>query len=379
MIRYTMELTPLGALHIGTGNVLSPLEYTIKEDQFVRFSLERLVSSLSEQKRKELLQRIDGNNLKDVIVFVQENITEESILYRYRADKDFIHKFNSKLADPENQLLVYEMYKDPLTFEPIIPGSSIKGALRTAIVNTFAESQRSRWENYFLEEKDALKNIEKKVLGYKDAKEDPFRYIRVSDCRVGEKQCVRVGDVVNYNPSDESDPFRSMQIIGEYITGLLYEKTMSYRFYIEEDDQLARAKKRDRNKETGEIERFPQFRKVFSLHNELKNIHDFYKRRFEKEYEKFYVEAEDKNVNGMGVRLQKEINNMQEGCFLIRLGRYSHIESMTLDLREFVEKNKYGEEEYNENPPNGKTRMLTKAHHFAFGWAKLRIVDIKKV
>ncbi|NPV37749.1 hypothetical protein BREVNS_1742 [Brevinematales bacterium NS] len=361
MIRYTMEFTPLGALHIGTGNVLSPLEYTVKEGQFIRFSLEKLVSSLSEQKRKILLQKIDKNDLTEIILFIQENIMDDCILYQYRADKDFVQKFQSKIADPVNQLLVYEMYKDPLTFEPVIPGSSIKGALRTAIVNTFAERQRSRFEEYLRRGRDFYKSLEKEILGYQDdIRNDPFRCIRVSDCRIEKRESVEIGEIVNYKPSRKNS-FASIQLIGEYICGYLLGYTHSYKFIIEENNDLF-------DKDV--------FATSFSLSEMLKDIDYFYKRRFSNESKKFYKDSLNSDIKKMRNDFLNYLSQIkpEQNEFLIRLGRYSHVESMTLDLRlSLVGK------PHPKAARDGTSRMLSLSSCFPFGWAKLRVVDIKKV
>lgn len=75
---------------------------------------------------------------------------------------------------------------------PVIPGSSLKGSIRTAILNAALD------ETYM---RDKLprddRRLQQELLDYKDAKQDPFHAVQIGDCKFLAKGTQLVGLVKN--------------------------------------------------------------------------------------------------------------------------------------------------------------------------------------
>ncbi|HAA83649.1 MULTISPECIES: type III-A CRISPR-associated RAMP protein Csm5 [Thermodesulfobacterium] len=114
-------------------------------------------------------------------------------LLKLNRDKDILQNFN-RLAIPRT-------YYNPLTEEPIIPGSSLKGSIRTAYLEALYKQQLKngkvkmeieevikKIQNINLSTKrkeisQIAQELEKKLLNYKDVKEDCFKLLKCSDLR----------------------------------------------------------------------------------------------------------------------------------------------------------------------------------------------------
>jgi hypothetical protein len=79
-------ITPLTALHIGTGSELTPFDYCIKMGEdgpvLLRFSLERIIENMSSVERTKLIAEIDKNDFgslqKYISSFVKSPVVEYS-------------------------------------------------------------------------------------------------------------------------------------------------------------------------------------------------------------------------------------------------------------------------------------------------------------
>lgn len=137
---YECTLTPLTPIHIGSGNELTPYNYVIKNDKFYRISLERVIPQLSDKEREELVRILETNSFVKIRSFIQKVYKPEyGYYYSCSVDEDVIIKYESKIAgseksNEENKLSVEEFIGNHIG--KYIPGSSIKGAIRSAYLGS---------------------------------------------------------------------------------------------------------------------------------------------------------------------------------------------------------------------------------------------------
>lgn len=135
---YKVNAEILTPVHIGDGTELEPLEYVIRE-KFYKVNLEEWLSTLSGGKAEEF-KRLTGKEYaqKSILTslrrFVKENIdidkyTEWSVDVSETVKRRYEERFNA----PENQLPVSPFIRT--ANKPFLPGSSIKGAIRTAYLS----------------------------------------------------------------------------------------------------------------------------------------------------------------------------------------------------------------------------------------------------
>ena len=142
MKRYQMNLKILSPVHIGSGETLDPLEYAIEEGLFYRLDLTRFVNRLAGNLKREFLAAADEMNPIQMRKFIVDNFDPRMDALSYAAAAEpFVEAYRRNLQNPHNQLVVNVMTRTGIDYRMYIPGSSIKGAIRTAVVSTLAKQK----------------------------------------------------------------------------------------------------------------------------------------------------------------------------------------------------------------------------------------------
>ncbi len=325
--------------------------------------MEKIFSSLSQQEKEDFLSFIDKSYIKEIAKKLHNYVNDNNILYKVPVTKSFENKFNKKLEDPENQLIVYETYRSLNDYFPVIPGSSIKGAIRTAILSAYGEEIDNKNLYYYdhRRRETLLKNdFENIKLNFSNAKNDPFRAIRITDFRIEGKNSQRVGDVVNYKPNRKrGNDISQMQNIKEYIIGSCLDGDAKGEFELTIDDFLQEIN----------INGF-RIDLRFNIEDIFEKCDKFYKNHLTEESKKFYKESIFQNIKNMRDKLLEEaekIDTSQKEC-LIRVGKHSHVENVTIDKHRAPE---------TKRNIWGTSRFLIEEEYFPLGFAKLKFEEIK--
>ena len=169
-------LTTLTPVHIGSGEELkSKIEYLYDGQK---------IAVIDE---KKVLEIIGKENIDHWVSIIQNNESESLLDYLYSCKNDFtiadVAKRIIEIPDEEDKsrhLSLKEQLHNGKSL-PMIPGSSIKGAIRTALLtrliieqnnihSTDLKNKKGKWTSQI---------IEKKLLG--DTRSDPLRFLRISD------------------------------------------------------------------------------------------------------------------------------------------------------------------------------------------------------
>jgi len=347
MSKYQIKAEPLTAIHIGTGKTLSPLEYYIKENgnntyELKRFKLEKIISTLPEKKRKTFNSLLDENDILKIRKFINNNISEECVVYHSPVSKSVYFAYRDKLNDMNNQLLIEEIYRDQRSFSPIIPGSSIKGAIRTAILSRLGESFQQLNGKF----------AEKDILGFKNAKDDPFRALQVSDCIISGDNKEYISDFVNFKENrNNSMDFASMQMFNEQIRGKLLKGDAIGSFEIILNEGLFSI--------STPLNSWDPIKSSFSIADIMFACNYFYSRQLENEYNKFYRNSKYAELKDHVDLIIEEFNSLKNNECIIRLGRFSQVESITIEKH----RKPWNEKGY------GQTRTLSE-EKYSMGWLK---------
>lgn len=172
-----MKLETLTSLHIGSGDMLQ------KDSDFVFGKYAKEQSVVYVINPRKVLALIGEENVDAWTVAIENGRSTEDIVKLYAPKATItdysLHTIDMKMSRPAQQ--IKEFIRDGFD-RPYIPGSSIKGAIRTAVLSSIAQA---------MNETDFLKNVknkgyitpntlEAKVFG-KNPNNDVFRYVRVSD------------------------------------------------------------------------------------------------------------------------------------------------------------------------------------------------------
>lgn len=342
MKTFKLQCEILSPLHIGTGKEIEPLDYIIAGERLYRLSFERFVTDMAEAERKAFEGILDKGNLLEIRKYVEERFNKESdTLYSVEVSPQIKNLYSAKKGDIQNQLLIHPFIRTEGDCVPIVPGSSIKGAVRTAVISKLATDSGLPKPKDFREED----TFEATVLGYKDGKDDPFRGVKTRDIAL-ENGAMIVRDVKNAARRNGKLQTNDMQIICEVSHSVISGKGIVFGAELSFDESLFST-------------RF--LSKTLNINLIKESCLHFYREKMEKEHEKFYKNSEVEKYSSqlLGTSLDKN-------SFLLRVGRFSGVESVTLDNYR------------NPKPPGNKTvwgrsRNLAEGK-YPMGWVKATIV-----
>lgn len=332
----------LSPIHIGSGDEIDPLKYVIKGKNLFKISFERFLAGINDAERLKLEELIDSGDLLLLREYVSEHIdAQRQSLYSVAVNPHVIKIYLTKKGDIQNQLLISPFIRTEGETKPLVPGSSIKGAIRTAVISELAKKKDLPAPKNTKEEYE----FESKVLGYKDAKNDPFRGVKIRD-KCLENDATIIREIQNVSKTNgKTLKANNIQMICEVTHSDITGKFVGYQTEIIFDEEL--------------------FSTAFlgtRLNREqiVKSCNEFYRNKMEEEHQKFY-----ENSEAEGVSRQLLDTSFDKNSFLLRIGRFSGVESVTLDRYR------------NPKPPGkkkswGNTRNLAEGM-YPMGWMKLTI------
>ena len=148
--KYNVTLFPLTDIHIGSGKDIEAYEYTIKNGYMYRIDISEIMDNMGNFEQENFYKILKRNNILDIRSWIYNNYKEEwGYVYKEKVSSEFENyykkKINGAVDENENsELSIFEFigYDD----KKYIPGSSIKGALRTAFVISYFLENEIKYE-----------------------------------------------------------------------------------------------------------------------------------------------------------------------------------------------------------------------------------------
>ncbi|MCB1193373.1 MAG: type III-A CRISPR-associated RAMP protein Csm5 [Leptospiraceae bacterium] len=342
-------LTPV---HVGSGETIEPHEYFIKDGYLHKLNMNRFLAELSQDKKEEFVDFIDRVELTKLRTFPKDNATDLSIDGKIKVSQSVQREYNNKVKEIKNRLEINLFPVNGISKTPYLPGSSLKGAFRTAIIDCFTQ----KLPQNRIRITENVNWFEANLLEYdKDIRRDPFRILKIPDIplEIGETEII---ECYNYKfNKKESNAFdQRMEVTTSRFSNIGKSKVYEFEFLFNENLlEKTISIKRDRKI----VEKEDLFKKTFTLEElgSYANHHYFQVLRWE--MKKFFSE-DKKSPELEGLRnLQVDSNQ-----FLIRIGRFGHVESKTVDKYRNPRSNKGW----------GKTRTLAE-NKYPLGWAMVTI------
>ncbi len=210
-----LAITPLSPVHIGTGEDYEPTNYVMEDEILFAFTSEALSDWLLPSQRQELLNLVmhPARRPEELIQKVQGFFYHHRKLFAAISTRQVpvspgvFKLYQSRVGQTANresggrgvinQLAIERTFFNPFDQQPVIPGSSIKGAIRTALLDDVnggkALTQRERT---FLQDKrpseraKANEALQERLFKYRREVEgtskkllqcDPMRLVQVAD------------------------------------------------------------------------------------------------------------------------------------------------------------------------------------------------------
>ena len=210
--KYNVKLIPLTDIYIGSGKDIEAYEYTVKDKYMYRIDMSEVFDKMNDSKKENFYKILQENNFFNIRSWIYNNYKEEwGYIYKEKVSSDFEKYYKEKLDDKSqenSQLSISEFigYNN----KKYIPGSSIKGALRTAFIySDFLENEKK----YQIKSSYEIKNG-KRVYNRKEI--DKEAKIMESEVLLAEKEdrygnkIDKKGEKLGLEP--KKDPFKTVKI-----------------------------------------------------------------------------------------------------------------------------------------------------------------------
>jgi len=194
--KYTARAKTLLPIHVGggAGQAIDPLEYVVTPDGwFYRIDLDAMINTDRVFAEEFIKLRERSRGLIELRELIRKAFKPESCIqwtHRAKASVPFANYYRERFSDSNNQLVVQCM--PAAGKNAYIPGSSIKGALRTAILDKLARDKnyQSVLEKTSLENKPPVSGkVESFLLTgsfFMKPDTDPLKNIKISDAIIPE-------------------------------------------------------------------------------------------------------------------------------------------------------------------------------------------------
>ncbi|AMX03651.1 RAMP superfamily CRISPR-associated protein [Microbulbifer thermotolerans] len=183
---HQLVFSTLGPLHIGCGADYEPTNYVMDGETLFGFDIEDLGAVLTDSERSRLSNiaswRDPQLQLQAFIYGLRERLLARAshmVSVASQVAKKY-HNGIGKVAQVEpdknvlNQFHLQRTSFNPHSQEPLLPGSSVKGAIRTAVLNGFNGGQRRK----ILKRESS--RLERELLGG-GFQSDPMRMVKIGD------------------------------------------------------------------------------------------------------------------------------------------------------------------------------------------------------
>jgi CRISPR-associated protein Csm5 len=351
---YRMLITPLSPIHIGTGESYEPTNYVIEDGVLHEFDTGSVVDALTVADRKALLDIANRRPDTEVIKAIQryfhdrrEQLVPWAVnripvlpgvanLYASRIGQAANREANG--AQVVNRMEIDRTSYNPVTRLPVLFGSSLKGAIRTALLDKINDRKPAR-------EKNGLHEFQGRVFKYLNDREkpvlelDPMRLVQLSDAGwQGEPglPAAQVHLAVNRKKAEVKDrqgnvrksqaESKELYQILECVPGWRC-RAFSGQINLQSVDGIA-----DQNKKGQR--RLPVEDLRFDVAQVARACNDFYKPILKSENRLMRERGYLDDAWGKSIEQLLEANDerMQRGdVFLLRVGRHSGAESVTLN------------------------------------------------
>lgn len=379
--KYNVKLLPLTDIHIGSGKDIEAYEYTVKAGYMYRIDMSEAFDKMNVSEKENFYKILKKNNLFNIRSWIYNNYKEEwGYIYKEKISSEFEKYYKKKIDDrsqANSQLSISEFigYDN----KRYIPGSSIKGALRTAFIHSdFLENEKKyqikssyeikngkrvynrkeidkeakvmESEVLLAEKEDRYGNkIDKKreKLGL-EPKKDPFKIVKVSDTEEIDSKKFEVVRLKIKEGNLTCEVLNGTYNEIKKTKKVNFEKGINFNIVLTEyflkDNPMMDYKKNLGIKQI-----------LDSLNNKMENILDF---EIEKERKK-----DEYNIKGFYEFLKKIFYSFKnKNITLIRIGKYTGFNDKTINLVT--------------TEPIENSRTVFDANHYPIGWALIKVEEV---
>jgi CRISPR-associated protein Csm5 len=188
-------------VHIGSGEDWVKSDYTIRDGRLCRFDPASVLLRMDPVRRREFERAVDRGDLQGADRIVKNAVGELDIIETIPLGPTSRDELGKAQTDPRRWGEVKPFVRT--NGRPFVPGSSIKGAIRTALLNAAVQEKGVAQAKRILVEAGprAPDGLQQWAFAYdgRHTEQDPFRFLQVSDA-VLPQGATRIDRVVNWSP-----------------------------------------------------------------------------------------------------------------------------------------------------------------------------------
>lgn len=236
-------ISTLSPVHIGCGKDYEPTNYVIEDDTLYAFEPDAALSVLDSQDREQLLRIVNSQASDQMLQQVQAFFyRRRQILiptasrwmpvgakmvafYQKRIGQTMQAEGDSDGSQLTNQLGIGRTYFNPINRIPVLPGSSLKGSIRTALLDRINAGRSLLREDRVLAKmgkEEANQRLQKRLFEYREFEQDPMRLMQLMDASflnredVGSELCFAVNRSRNVTRTENNFDENLMKQRGLY-------------------------------------------------------------------------------------------------------------------------------------------------------------------
>ena len=308
-------------VHVGSGEPWTLQDYVIRDGRLCRFEPSAVVARMAPAQRRQFTEAIDRGDLHAATRRLHDTVKDDLVLERIPLGSESRNQLERAQSDRRRLGEVMPMVRSG--GRPFVPGSSIKGAIRTALLNAAVREKGVR------DAPTRTDELQQWALDYErgHTEQDPFRFLEVSDAMLPE-DATRVDRVINWRP-DGRETARKIQIHCERLLASADAPAKRFELSIRIDaGRLAETRKRDPRKA-------PRFDGL-APEQLVTAVNRFYWGRWQWEIGKFFPEwrqdlARLFRIKAGGTILGPAELADHERIVLLRVGRFTQFESKSVE------------------------------------------------
>jgi len=315
-----IRLHVVSPVHIGCDEVYEPTNFVIDEQKrrLIEFDPVDFVKALTPREREEFTRIASHDNLLAIFKAIKR-FHKPEVRGREVEITDYLAEHYRKILSMGtfdkrvviNQFTIHKTAFNSQTNLPYIPGSSLKGALRTGYLSALAVVREIKdWRG-------RADELESKLLARKEGKDkipsDPFRLVKISDLMPAGD--VRTKVIYAINRKKDSSNRETLagrggayQIFETIEVGGVFEGTLT----------------------VGEPLSGSPIRQRIDLELLLQSAHKHYVKNLKEEIEHVHKSLDIKHRAGMNANAKFK-DRFNKTAFLVRLGRHSGAEAVTIE------------------------------------------------
>lgn len=197
MSHHPLRITTLSPVHIGCDEDFEPSNFVIDNGLLHALDPADLAASLDNNDKQKLQHLADERNpIGAIQQFFKQRRAHLAQFARQQIDvvADIAREYEERAGVPQqrshdgrniyNQLRMARTAFNPLDGAPYLPGSSLKGSIRTAWLNQLNKGKS------LIEKQEKSSQLQQRLLGYQPGKfeNDPFRSVVLADAHAPEEQ-----------------------------------------------------------------------------------------------------------------------------------------------------------------------------------------------